>query len=178
MKRLVLLAALLAALFAAAPGHAAQMMMCAPAGGGGSQGPRPVGTYQFNASGCAAIQLADIPLFTTAGYVQRSSEQSIVFNTGVATGTTNFLIGQLPSGGYIKRVVVNNVTTNAAGNVALGSTSGGVDIVAAVACGSSCLLDATIAKPLFSATAPTLLNISSTAWNSANVNITVIYGLF
>lgn len=187
LRHLLFAAAALVALWTA-PLQAAQIFMCQGDVSGASTGARTIGgtnsavpsqtLYSLNSAGCALIQLADVGYFQSQGYTQNSSQNSIVFNTGVATGTTNFVIGNLPAGAYIQKVIWNNITANAAGNVALGSTAAGVDIVAAVACAANCISDTAIAKSTFSATAATPLNLSSSAWGSANLNVTVIYGYF
>jgi hypothetical protein len=137
-------------------------------------------TYAADGQGCVvASGLGDIAIFQAAGYVQPGKERSIVFNTGVATATTVFAIPNLlPAGAYIQQIIFNNTTANAAGNVSVGSTSGAADVVAAVALGANGLLAATLAKTVFSASASQQLFLTSTAWNSANVNVTVVFGYF
>jgi hypothetical protein len=137
-------------------------------------------TYSADTQGClVANGLGDIAIFRSAGYVEPGKERSIVFNTGVATGTTSFAIPNLvPSGAYLQQIILNNITANAAGSISLGTTSGAADVVAATALGSNAVLAGTILKPVFSATASQQLFLTSTAWNSANVNVTVVYGLF
>lgn len=135
--------------------------------------------YQLNGQGCALIQQADIGYFLSQGFSPGADHNVITYTTGVATGTTNFVIGTLPAGAYIQKIVWVNSVAASAGNLSLGSTAGGTDIVSAVACGSSCINgDMTIAKTTFSASAATTLNLSSSAWNSTNVTITVVYGYF
>jgi hypothetical protein len=178
----------IAALLSGVPAFAASITLCAPDVSGAATGPRrvvvssstasPQPSYQLNALGCGLVAQADVGFFLSQGYVQQGVLNSVIFTTGVATGTTNFVIGNLPAGAYIQKVIWNNITANAAGNVALGSTAAGVDIVAAVACGANCLSDTTIAKSTFSTSAPTPLNLSSSAWGSANLTVTIIYGYF
>jgi hypothetical protein len=186
VKRLFLLVALALALCGSIPrADAAQLVLCpsSRSQAGSSAGqisiPNLTQTYAADTQGCVVANgLGDIAILRAAGYSEPGKERSIIFNTGIATGTTNFNIGSLPAGAYLQKVIWNNTTSNAAGNVALGSTSGGVDIVAAVACAANCLSDTTIAKTIFSTTAATPLNLSSTAWGSANLTVTVIFGFF
>jgi hypothetical protein len=183
VRNLTLAAVAALSLWHAAPAHAASQVLCSGEVTVGTLARRVVNpntsnAYALNGQGCAVIQQADIGYFLSQGFSQGSQQSAIVFNTGVATGTTNFVIGTLPAGAYIQKIIWNNLTGNAAGNLALGSTSGGVDVVAAVACAANCLAEPTIAKDLFSATAATPLNFSSSAWGSANVNITVVYSYF
>ncbi len=186
MKRLFPLVVLALALCGPIPqANAAQVVLCpssraqANSAAGQISIPNLTQTYAADTAGCViANGLGDIAIFRSAGFTEPGKERSIVFNTGIATGTTNFVIGNLPAGAYIQKVIWNNTTANAAGNVALGSTASGVDIVAAVACGANCLSDTTIAKTTFSTSAATSLNLSSTAWGSANLTVTVIFGYF
>lgn len=99
------------------------------------------------------------------------------------TGTTAVQVGTLPPSTYIQHIIVNNTTANAVtGGIAFGSTSGGTDIVTALTCGANCLaftLDSALSKRVFSTTAQQPIYAAAvTAWNSANVTITVVYGYF
>jgi hypothetical protein len=71
----------------------------------------------------------------TTGYSEPGKHRSMIFTTGIATGTTSFQIGNLPAGVYIQQIIYCNTTANAAGNVNFGTTSGGADVVAAAAAG-------------------------------------------
>lgn len=190
--RKVLIAAV--ALFAlAAPAQAAVQMLCSPDVAGGVQGPRrvvntsstasPQPTYQLNAGGCALIAQADIGFFLSQGYSPGSSEGTIIFTTGVATGTTDFVIGSIPANMYITEIVYSNAVAAAVtGGISIGTTANGTDVVAAQAVGSSALTftpNASILKQPFSTTAPTPLHAAAvTAWNSTNVTITVKFAAF
>jgi hypothetical protein len=134
----------------------------------------------LNGSGCAVIAQADVGFFLSQGFVQASSQNSILFTTGVAAGTTDFPIGVLPANAYVQQVIIVNSTANAVtGGVSIGSTANGTDIVAAAACAANCVANGTIVKAAFSTTAPTTLHAAAvTAWASANVTITVVYGYF
>lgn len=195
LRHLLVAAAALVALWTA-PLQAAQVFMCQGDVSGASTGARTIGgtnsavpsqtLYSLNSAGCALIQLADIGYFQSQGYTQNSSEQSIVFQTGVQTGTTDLVVGALPAGAYLKSVLVNNLTANAVtGNISVGSTANGTDIVASLVCAANCVASApgttALAKSVFTATggaATTIHAAAITSWNSANVNITVVYGYF
>jgi hypothetical protein len=195
MKMLRLLAAAALSLaFFALPAQAAQVNMCAPDVAGGVQGPRTVGgtlsqvpsgtVYILNGQGCTLVQLADIGYFASQGYTQSSSQGAIVFNTGVATGTTNFVIGTLPAKAYIQQIIFSNsVAAAVTGGVSVGTTANGTNIVAAQAVGAS--TDVATAQaaillpvPLTTGLATTLNMAAVTAWNNANVTVTVIYGYY
>lgn len=190
--RKLLIAAL--ALFALAmPAQAAVQMMCAPDVAGGVQGPRRVTntsstaatqpSYQLNAFGCALIAQADIGFFQSQGFSAGSSEGTILFTTGIATGTTDFTIGSLPANTYITEIIYSNAVAAAVtGGISIGTTANGTDVVVAQAVGSSALTftpNASILKQPFSLTAATPLHAAAvTAWNSTNVTITVKYAAF
>lgn len=173
------------------PAQAATLLLCAPEVSAAASGSRtitvtsstatPQPTYTLNAYGCGLIAQADAGFFLAQGFTQISSQNTILFTTGVAAGTTNFVAGQLPASAYIQKVVVSNATANAVtGGVSIGSTANGTDIVAAATCGANCLNgDITIAKSAFSTTAATTLNVAAvTAWNNANVTVTVVFAYF
>jgi hypothetical protein len=142
--------------------------------------PNTTKSYVADGNGCVvAVGLNDIVVLRANGYVDSGDLRSVVFNTGVATGTTSFLVGQLPPGAYIQQVIYQNITANSAGNISFGSTSGGADVVAAAACAANCLTrvtDALLLKSVFSATAMQPIYVTSSAWNSANLNVTIVLG--
>lgn len=194
-KRLLSGLALAAALLATslAPASAANIFLCQGDVSGASTGSRTVGgtlsavpsgtIYVLNSAGCALIASGDVGYFLSQGYTQGSPYQSFIFNTGVATGTTDFVIGNIPAGGFIKDILYSNsVAAAVTGGVSIGTTANGVDVVAAQTCGSTCLTfttDALLLKRPFSLTAATPLHAAAvTAWNSTNVTITVIWGYF
>lgn len=191
--RKVLIAAALATFALAMPAQAAVQMLCSPDVAGGVQGPRrvtntastasPQPSYQLNSAGCALIAQTDIGFFQSLGYSAGVSEGTIIFTTGIATGTTDFVIGSLPANMYITEIVYSNAVAAAVtGGVSIGTTANGVDVVAAQAVGSSALTftpNASILKQPFSLTAPTPLHAAAvTAWNSTNVTITVKFAAF
>lgn len=188
-----LLIAALATFALAMPAQAATQMLCSPDVAGGVQGPRrvtntastasPQPSYQLNAAGCAIVNQADIGFFLSQGFTPGTSEGTILFTTGVATSTTDFVIGILPANTYITEIIYSNsVAAAVTGGISIGTTANGVDVVAAQAVGSSALTftpNASILKQPFSLTAATPLHAAAvTAWNSANVTITVKYASF
>ena len=174
-----------AALFTASPAaNAAQIGMCAPdavaSATGGRRVVNPVtqNAYSLNSAGCALIGSADVGYFISQGYTQQSSQNSIVYTTGVATGTTNFVIGVLPAKAYIQQIIFSNSVAATAGTISIGSSSGGTQIVTGTSVGSSADVAATIGLPVSATAVATTLNMSSTAWNSSNVTVTVIFGYY
>lgn len=191
-KHLIAAALALAAFAAAAPAFAATQFLCSPEQAVGAQNRRIVVTsstaspqpaYILNGQGCALIAQADIGFFLSQGFTAGSSEGTILFTTGVATGTTDFTIGNLPANTYITEIVYSNAVAAAVtGGISIGTTANGTDVVAAQAVGSSALTftpNASILKQPFSLTAATPLHAAAvTAWNSTNVTITVKYAAF
>ena len=196
MKFRVLALALVAALAFAAPrpADAAQALLCQPDVSGASSGSRTVGgtlspvpsgtVYVLNSFGCALIQQADIGYFLSQGYTQSSSESSIIFTTGVATGTTDFVIGTLPPKTLIKQIVFSNsVAAAVTGGISIGTSANGTQVVAAQAVGAS--TDAAVASyaivlpvPFTTGLGGALHMAAVTAWNNANVTVTVIYSYY
>lgn len=193
MNRLRLIAAAsLAALsfLALAPAaEAASVVMCRGAASAAAPGPArwvaPASTtaYQLDNMGCAIIALTDVSDAQAGGFTQSGPVRAIVYNTGVATGTTDFVIGNLPAAAYIHQIIVSNsVAAAVTGGISFGITANGTDIVTALTCGASCLTfvaDTALTKRILSLTAPTAIHAAAvTAWNSANVTITVLYSYF
>lgn len=192
--RNLLLAALAAsALLSYQPAaQANSLVLCAPEVSGATAGPRRVtnpgtsgGSYTLDGSGCAVVSTSnsDAAYFISQGFTQSGPLRAIIFNTGVATGTTNFIIGSIPAQAFIQDIIFSNsVAAAVTGGISIGTTANGTDVVAAQTCGASCLTfttDALLLKRPFSLTAATPLHAAAvTAWNSANVTITVLYGYF
>jgi hypothetical protein len=172
------------------PANAAVTIMCAPEASATGAPPRPLQlptasqNYVADAKGCIIAQAVDVPLLRSQGWLPATSfSQPLQFTTGVATGTTSFFLGVLPPSAVIDQIVIVNSTANAVtGGIAIGSTSGGADVVAAQACAANCTLavaDSALLKRAVSATAPTQIFATAvTSWNSANVTVSVLYSYF
>jgi hypothetical protein len=185
MKRPGLLGGLLALIAAVLPldtARAAQAVMCAPASSVGTQSrqvtnPTTGASYSLNGFGCAVIGVADIGYFISQGFSQGPAGGSIVYNTGAQAGAVNLQVGTIPAGTYIQHVIIQNTTANATTGTVVGSTSGGADIVAAVAIpGTAVPQDTTLLAHTFAA--QTAVFIGATTWNNANLNVTVVWGYF
>jgi len=185
-------AALLALALLPQQASAAAQVLCAPEQAvgtnirtiGGASSAVPSGTlYTLNGQGCALIAQGDIAYFLSQGFSVGAPGGSFIFTTGVATSTTDFVIGSIPAGAAIKAIYYSNsVAAAVTGGISIGTTANGVDVVAAQACAASCLTftaDASLLKRPFSLTAATPLHAAAvTAWNSANVTITVTWEYF
>jgi hypothetical protein len=191
LSRLALAAALCAAPFLVStpPAEAANIVMCRGAASAASPGPaRWVApgsstAYTLDNMGCATVALADIPDAQAGGFTQSGSVRAIIYNTGVATGTTDFVIGSVPASAYVHNIIVSNsVAAAITGGISFGTTANGTEVVTALTCGSSCLTfvaDSALTKRVFSLTAATPIHAAAvTAWNSANATITVLYSFF
>lgn len=100
-----------------------------------------------------------------------------LFATGIATANSSMV---LPANAYIQRVIVNNNTANAiTGGIKIGSTAGGVDIMAAMTVGANALvtdIGTGLLKSIFSLSTTQQIFIDAVAsWNSASVDVTIIY---
>lgn len=101
--------------------------------------------------------------------------QKITLTAQTAAG--NFI---LPANCVIREILVFNTTANAiTGGLKFGTTAGATDIAAALAVAASVtafLTDALMLKRFFSPTATQQIFFDAVvAWNSANVNITILY---
>ena len=186
----------LAALFAAQPllpkheaAKAASAMWCqsaqSAAGGGRRVSGLPTGSIvQLNGMGCGLFQAADFAVLVNRGFSPGPQlTRPIIFTTGTWTGTTTFQVGRLPPSTYIQHIIASNSTANAVtGGIAVGTTSGGADVVAALDCAANCLsfvADSALLKRVFSTTNPQPLFVTPvTAGNNANVTVTVVAGYF
>lgn len=80
----------------------------------------------------------------------------------------------LPAGYTLERIHVRNNTANAVtGGIKIGTTSGGTQVVTALAVGANAYADIAPTISGFSATATTLFIQAVTAWNSASVDIII-----
>jgi hypothetical protein len=139
--------------------------------------------YSLDNFGCAPIALADISDAQAGGLVQAGPHRSIIYNTGVVTGTTDIIVGNVPANMHIREIIVSNsVAAAVTGGIDIGTTANGADVVSALAVGSSGLVftaDAALLKRVFSTTVATPIHFAAhTAWNSTNCTITIILGYF
>lgn len=86
----------------------------------------------------------------------------------------------IPTNAYILGIVIKNQSANAVtGGISIGTTLAGTDVVAAQAVGANAIVyvtDATLLKRIFSDIASTTLYVGAVAaWNSAVINVTVLY---
>lgn len=93
------------------------------------------------------------------------------------TAANNFF---LPANCVLREIIAFNTTANAVtGGLKFGTSSGGTDIVTALTVGASSTAfttDANLSKRYFSPTSTQQIYFDAVvAWNSANVNITIIY---
>lgn len=192
---LIASAALAAVAFcASAPANAAVSVLCAPQLAdtaaartiGGTSSQIPSGTiYTLNGQGCTIAAQGDIGWFLSQGFSPGPPfGANVLFTSGVLTGTTSVQVGTIPPSTYIQHIIINNLTANAiTGGLTFGTAASGTQIAStALACGANCLVfepDASIVGRVFSTTAATpVFTQAVTAWNNANVTITVVYGYF
>lgn len=95
--------------------------------------------------------------------------------TNITDGTSGLSV---PAGYFIDNISVQNTNGNIiTGGLKIGTTTGGVDVLTAVAIGANSFLkipDASLLKTAFSVTVATPLFVQTvTLWNSANINLTM-----
>lgn len=146
---------------------------------GGTGSAVPSGTlYSLNPSGCALIGPGDVGYFLSQGFTI-AAPFGTLYAGSVGAQNTSIV---LPASSYIRDIIIQNLTTNAVtGGLKFGSTAGGTDVASPVACGSQCSItvnDVSLVKRIL-ATGSNLLSIDAvSSWNSALVNVTVIYGYY
>jgi hypothetical protein len=104
--------------------------------------------------------------------------------SGILSATSQVTAGSLvlPAKGIIRHILVKNTTANAiTGGLKFGTTAGATDIVAALTVGANFIghvFDAVLLKRFFSTSATqTIFFDTVTLWNSASVDIYIIYDL-
>jgi len=94
--------------------------------------------------------------------------------TGV---TANATLGTLAANGFIQYVMFRETAGHGV-NVAIGSTSGASDVMSAVAVpasGTMLVIATGVTLDWFSPVSTQTLYVSSTSWNSASVNVQLVY---
>lgn len=104
---------------------------------------------------------------------------SILSQNAITAANSSFVI---PASAIIRSMTIENATANAiTGGMKIGTTAGGTDVVLALAVAGNAMFvipDATLLKKIFSKSASQILYIDAvTLWNSASVNISIIYDL-
>lgn len=179
------IAGALLALGLASAADAASLIVCQPGRPGVTPGPGQFkaaasgNLYTLDARGCTVAAYTDIGDFNAAGFIQNGAERAII----VSGVTAQAQIGTLPASAVIRHIIAQETSGHAVtGGLKWGSTAGGTDIVSGMNVASSgytVATDASIAKRIFgSSTAAALWVDAVTAWNSANVTVTVIYSYF
>ena len=108
---------------------------------------------------------------------------TIVYATGVQTGTTSVNIGSIPANCVVYNVVYNNTTANAVtGGINLGNVGSATAVLSATAVGASATVSTAVAPtPTNSSgyvSGGALFAAAVTAWNSANITITLTYACY
>lgn len=94
--------------------------------------------------------------------------------TGITDGSSGLIV---PINSFISDLQINNTTANAiTGGLKIGTTTGGIDVIAAVAVAASATINVSslLLKSYFSSTTATPLFVQTvTLWNSASLNLTM-----
>jgi hypothetical protein len=168
--------------------------LCSPDIAGGVQGPRrvvntsstasPQPSYQLNAQGCALIASPDIGFFLSQGFTVGASEGVIQQNaiTANQTGTTSTLV--LPAYAFVKYIVIEETAGNAVtGGVNVGDSGSATRFLSGTAVGANANVvvvptNLTGSSNTGIPTADTILVVAATSFNSASLNVSVIFGYF
>lgn len=188
--------ALPAAANAAATTQLAHVFMCAPDSAVGPPGPRRVvntsstattqPAYNLNNQGCALFNSADVGFFQTQGF-QPSAVLLNLVQTGItANTTTGTSTITLPAYGYIVGIVLSETAGNAVtGGINIGDSGSAAKYVSAIALGANATITVTDALTLARVNVPSgvptadqILVAAGSSFNSANVNITILYSYF
>jgi hypothetical protein len=192
MKRLYLLATLALALCGSIPrADAASVVLCpsSRSQAGSAAGQISIvnlsQTYSADSAGCVvASGFADIAIFHSAGYTEPGKHRTILFSTGIAAGTTDFVVGILPAKAYIEEIIFSNsVAAAVTGGISVGTTANGTNIVAAQAVGASTDVGVPgsallLPVPVTTSLAAPIHIAAVTGWNGANVTVTITYGYY
>jgi hypothetical protein len=200
LSKLALAAGLAVAPMAPIPANAAASLqvthafLCAPEVTVGTAGPRlvvntsstasPQPSYQLNSQGCGLIASADVGFFVSQGYTFGTNEGVQIQNaiTANTTGTTSTII--VPAYGFIKYIVVEETAGNAVtGGINIGDSGSATRFssATAVAANSNTVIVPTNLTGSANTGVPTpdtVLIAAVTAFNSASLNVTVIFGYF
>ena len=176
---------------AAASLQVTHVVLCAPEPSVGVAGPRrvvntastatPQPAYTLNAIGCALIANPDVGFFLSQGFTVGVNEGVAQQNAIVANGT---LTVTLPAYGFIKYIVIEETAGNAiTGGLNIGDAGLATRFGSAVAVGANA--NVVIVPTSLTGSANTGIPVADavtvaavTAFNSASVNISVIFGYF
>jgi hypothetical protein len=179
---------------AAASLQVLHQFMCAPEVAMGPSGPRvvvntsstasPQPSYTLNSAGCALINNADAGFFLSQGFTIGVNEGVIQQNaiTANQTGTTSTLV--LPAYAFIKYIIVEETAGNAiTGGVNVGDSGSATRFLSGTAVGANANVVVVPTNLNGSSstgipTADTILVVAATSFNSASVNVSVIYGYY
>lgn len=181
---------------AAATTQTTHAYLCAPEPSVGSPGPRrvvntsstasPQPAYSLNNLGCAVIAGADVGFFLSQGYFYGPSiftlqQTAITSSSTTAVATTM----TLPAYGYIIGFIMCETAGNAVtGGLNIGDSGSATRFGSAVALGANACVtvaDSALTRIVVLSGVPTASTIqlaAVTSWNSASVNVTVLYSYF
>lgn len=176
---------------AAASLQVTHVFLCAAEPSVGTAGPRrvvntsstasPQPSYQLNALGCALIANPDVGFFLSQGFVVGTNEGVLQQNAVIANGTLTIA---LPAYGFIKYIVIEETAGNAItgglniGDAGLATRFGSAVAVAANSNTVIVPVNLTGSANTGIPTADPVTVAAVTSFNSASVNISVIFGYF
>ena len=197
LKKLLLAAGLSLApsiAFAAASLQVTHSFMCAPEVSVGTAGPRlvtntsssasPQPSYQTNSQGCALIATPDVGFFLSQGYTFGTNEGVLIQNAITANTAAGTSTITLPPYAFVKYIVIEETAGNAVtGGINVGDSGSATRFTSATAVGANANVvvvptNLTGSSNTGIPAADIVLVAAVTAFNSASLNVTVIYGYF
>jgi hypothetical protein len=180
--------------FAAASLQATHAFMCTPEVSVGTAGPRlitntassasPQPSYQTNSQGCALIATPDVGFFLSQGYTFGTNEGVLIQNAITANTAAGTSTITLPPYAFVKYIVVEETAGNAVtGGINVGDSGSATRFLSATAVGANANVvvvptNLTGSSNTGIPAADIVLVAAVTAFNSASLNVTVIYGYF
>jgi hypothetical protein len=79
----------------------------------------------------------------------------------------------IPAKYRITSIVIEEVSGSSAGNISIGTTTSGTDVVNSETVGANALVDCALGDTIFSKTTSNVLYISSSSWGSGGIDISI-----
>jgi len=118
-----------------------------------------------NLSNTGFISIQGVPF----DLIKNSTESNI--------SSDRMLLTYIPAGYAIEEIIIVNETANAAGNISIGSTESGTNIINALTVGANADIRTTIVTNYFSSVNDTYMYISSSDWGTESAFISIYFTL-
>jgi len=133
---------------------------------------RVLSAVDTNPTGIADGDLLKYDLASTTIIPQSVAPFMMILNESEANLAANGILTTYLLAGYkIDTIIIKNQTANAAGNISIGTSAAGTQIVNAATVGASAVVDCTLVEDFFSDVNDTDLYISSSTWGTGVVTV-------